>query len=203
MSRELFGDQLGQHPVQLLLAFDGVIFQIFCCALHQGQQLGKGHPQMVERKADSFGVNPRLLSLLRDERREENVAVRRREDQRYAANAPRLQQLLFLIQRLVQLWQSAVFQAAEGGCLPGSGRGVLQPAGSGDGEQLAKRIFLVQMMRAQPVGADLAGGKFHSNTSFTKLFFALVVQKGPHLHKQRDGEDQRNPHRHADEAHLS
>lgn len=158
---------------------------------------------MVERKADSFGVNPRVLPLLRDERREENVAVRRREDQRYAANAPRLQQFLFLVQRLVQLWQSAVFQAAEGGCLPGSGRGVLQPAVSGDGEQLAKRIFLVQMMRAQPVGADLPGGKFHSNTSFTKLFFALVVQKGPHLHKQRDGEDQRNPHRHADEAHLS
>ena len=52
---------------------------------------------MVEREADSFGVNPRFLPLLRDERREENVAVRRREDQRYAANAPRLQQLLFLV----------------------------------------------------------------------------------------------------------
>ena len=158
---------------------------------------------MVEREADSFGVNPRFLSILRDERREENVAVRRREDQRYAANAPRLQQLLFLIQSLLQLWQGAVLQAAEGGCLPGSGREVLQPAGSGDGEQLAKRIFLVQMMRAQPVGADLPGGKFHSNTSFTKLFFAFVIEKGSHLHKQRDGEDQRDSHRHADEAHLS
>ena len=88
---------------------------------------------MVERKADSFGVNPRVLPLLRDERREENVAVRRREDQRYAANAPRLQQLLFLIQSLLQLWQGAVLQAAEGGCLPGSGRGILKSAGSGQG----------------------------------------------------------------------
>ena len=98
---------------------------------------------MVEREADSFGVNPRFLSILRDERREENVAVRRREDQRYAANAPRLQQFLFLIQHLVQLWQSAVFQAAEGGCLPGAGRGVLQAAGSGDVEQFAEGIFLI------------------------------------------------------------
>ena len=98
---------------------------------------------MVERKADSFGGNPRVLPLLRDARREENVAVRRRENQRYAANAPRLQQFLFLVQRLVQLWQSAVFQAAEGGCLPGSWRGVLQPAGSGDVEQFAEGIFLI------------------------------------------------------------
>ena len=98
---------------------------------------------MVERKADSFGVNPRVLPLLRDERREENVAVRRREDQRHPSDAPRLQQFLFLIQRLVQLWQGAVLQAAEGGCLPGAGRGVLQAAGSGDVEQFAEGIFLI------------------------------------------------------------